>query len=223
MAFTPLSQGQQRQQQSDEDNDYLNPRDMIGHLLLVWPVRYEKETFTKYERTDGRPADAVFCDVVDLSVNGDDGQPGKLMRGCKWTQGRLIRDTKGAVGAPDPMLVQMGKDGDAFIIVEQSMNPASVQWGEWWLNAHPTFRPGENQPQSIKQQEAAAPPGPIRSAPLYPEMPQESAGVWPPTSGPPATPAAPHVESAMDRLRRQSGLPPAPPPPPVAQEENPPF
>jgi hypothetical protein len=240
MGFTSISQGQQQPRGDDEPSDYLNPRDMVGHLLLVWPVRYERDTYTKYERTDGRPADAVFCDVVDLSVNGDDGKPGKLMRGCKWTQGRLIRDTKGNVGAQDPMLFQIGKDGDAYTVVEQIHNPASVQWAEWWLAAHPTFRPGENQPQSIRQQEQQQRPpasGPIRSTPPYPDSypmpdPPQGGGVWPPTSGPPATPAAPQAESTMDRLRRQasqgnpyvpSSQPPLPPPPPGVQEENPPF
>lgn len=239
MAFTSVEQGKARPPRDENaPSDYLNPGDMVGHLLLVWPVRYERDTYTKYPRADGQPADAVYCDVVDLSVNGEDSQPGKLMRGCKWTQGRLIRDTKGAIGAREPMLIQIGKDGDAYTVIEQMHNPASVQWGEWWMNAHPNFRPGVDQPASVRQMEEQA----IREAEgrraRVDLPPQEvSVGVWPPASGPPATPAAPVnatlaslEKSAMDKLREQANRTPPPstplpPPPPPAHHADgqPPF
>jgi hypothetical protein len=142
---------------AQERSDYINPPDMINHLLLIWPVMYEQDTYTKYPRQDGRPSDAVYVDVVDLSMNGEDGQPGLVMRHAKWTQGRLIRDTKGHVGIPRdmPMLKQMTKDGDAYQLIEQAHNPGSVQMAEWWMNAHPQFQPGEN---AVQATAAPAPP-----------------------------------------------------------------
>jgi len=193
---------------------YVNPKDQVGHLLLVWPIRYETDTFTKYPRQDGKPSDAVFCDVVDLNLPDDTRQPhepqvrGKVMRQCKWTQGRLIRDTKKFVGCPDPLLVSMGKDGDAYIIVRQERNPGAVQIAEEWASRNPQFRPGADAPAREE---------PTRSTWDSPvsgnvSTEQQDFGVWPPrtttepTSTPPAAPVS-NTSAVMDRLRRQAGIP----------------
>lgn len=164
MGFTSINDSQARAQrprspEEQAERTYLSPPDMINHLLLVWPVRYEPVTVTKYPRLDGKPSDAVYVDIVDLSVRGEDGQPGKVMRQAKWTQGRLIRDTKGAIGVgrDDPMLVQMTKDGDAYQIIEQAHNPGSVQMAQWWLQAHPHFQPGQDAPQYAPANSGAVP------------------------------------------------------------------
>jgi hypothetical protein len=215
MPFTPVGAGRQ---DDDAPRTYLNPSDMVGHLLLVWPVRYEADTVTKYPRQDGRPSDAVYVDVVDLNLPDETNQPGKVMRAAKWTQGRLIRDTKHAVGVPrdGAMLVQMGKDGDAYQIIDMTTNPGAVQYAENWLAAHPQFQPGQDQPQATN-------PYPPQQ-PLT-QQPQQQ-GTWgPPVSSPP------QQESVMDRLRRQASgnnpyAPPAQPnlpPYPGFQDENPPF
>lgn len=229
MGYTPL--GTQTQQQDDQPRDYVNPPQMINHLLLIWPIRYEQDTFTKYPRQDGRPSDAVYLDVVDLSLPDEQGYAGKVMRQAKWTQGRLIRDTKNACGTPEPMLVQMGKDGDAYILIEQGQNPGSVSLADAWRAAHPDFRPSDPTPLNQNGQSTAA--APVTPAPRTPQPPQPA--VWPPVSGPPANPAAPvsapnNESVVMDRLRRQAQqnykpdapLPPPPPPAPM-QDADPPF
>lgn len=226
MPFTPVGAGRQ---DDDAPRTYLNPSDMVGHLLLVWPVRYEADTVTKYPRQDGRPSDAVYVDVVDLNLPDETNQPGKVMRAAKWTQGRLIRDTKHAVGVPrdDGMLVQMGKDGDAYQIIDMTTNPGAVQYANNWLAAHPQFQPGNDAPQRQQEPQYApaangAVPGqyeashapvpggwPIRETPPYsgnypmPAPPygvpahEEPSRVWLPTSGAPSVPAAP-VPPAQD-------------------------
>mgnify|MGYP003580050045 CR=1 FL=1 len=201
MPFTPVGANQ-----GDPENvTYVNPKDQIGHLLMVWPVRYETDTYTKYPRRDGLPSDAVYCDVVDLNLADENGYAGKLMRQCKWTQGRLIRDTKRNVGAPDPMLVRMGMDGDAYIIVDMTSDANAVALAEAWLAAHPEFKPGDSSTE----------PAPVNR----------------PQSAPPAP--QPATNATMDRLRRaaensqlkkQEPLPPPPPYPGSGQQEgNPPF
>lgn len=229
MPFTPVGAGRQ---DDEAPRTYINPPDMIGHLLIVWPVRYEADTFTKYPRQDGRPSDAVYADIVDLNLPDENNQPGKVMRQAKWTQGRLIRDTKHAIGASrdDGMLVQMARDGDAYQLIDMTTNPGAVQYAEGWLAAHPNFHPGQDAPQSNGNQQ-----GPIRSTPPYPQsfpMPQQQqqaapSGVWPPVSSPPQQ-TAPAQESMMDRLRRQAEQPNpyAPQPglrPYPGQSEDPPF
>jgi|SRR5688572_19723377 len=235
MRFATEPQGSSEERSSS----YLNPPDMVNHLLLIWPVDYEHDTYTKYPRQDGQPSDAVYCDVVDLSVNGPDGQPGYLMRGCKWTQGRLIRDTKKLVGSPDPLLKLMGKDGDAYQLFEQSTNPAAVSVAEAWATRNPGFRPGSDQPPKFAPQQQ----GPIRSTAPYPQQyPVPPAQVQQPqfqqplvvpqfptqpeSQQPLVVPQFPtQPESPMDRLRRQTAHPyfqpqdlPQPP-----QDENPPY
>jgi hypothetical protein len=245
MGFTSINDSQARAQrprspEEQAERTYINPPDMINHLLLVWPVRYEPVTETKYPRLDGKPSDAVYVDVVDLSVAGEDGYPGKVMRQAKWTQGRLIRDTKGAcgVGREEPMLVQMTKSGDAYELIEQAHNPGSVQMAEWWMNAHPQFEPGQDAPaRATPPPPAPVPAGPIRSTPPYPEsypMPAPAApaaapsGLWPPVSSPPVTHTSEQnavlarlraqAEAANPYTQKQSGPagPPLPPPPPPA-------
>jgi hypothetical protein len=216
MPFTPVGAGRQ---DDDAPRTYLNPSDIVGHLLIVWPVRYETDTATKYPRQDGRPSDAVYVDIVDLNLPDELNQPGKVMRAAKWTQGRLIRDTKHAIGVPreDAMLVQMGKDGDAYQIVDQATNPGAVEYASRWLAAHPQFHPGQDAPQPRDPQPQSSP---------WPPATGQQSGQWnPPVSGPPQS------ESTMDRLRRQAqssnpyapqpGLPTYPNP--GQQDENPPF
>jgi hypothetical protein len=221
MGYTPLGS---QSQQDDQPRDYVNPPQMINHLLLIWPIRYEQNTFTKYPRQDGRPSDAVYLDVVDLSLADEQGYAGKVMRQAKWTQGRLIRDTKGACGTPAPMLVQMGKDGDAYILIEQSHNPGSTQLADAWLAAHPDFRPSD--PVPLNQQQPPVPQITLRDVLPQAEYTEHRAA--------PVTPqpvAAPSNESVvMDRLKRQAqgnykAEQPLPPPPPPArmQDEEPPF
>jgi hypothetical protein len=192
------------QQEQERSTVYLNPPDMIHHLLLIWPVRYETDTFTKYPRKNDAgvtiPSDAVYSDIVDLSVvDPTTSQPGYLMRNCKWTQGRLIRDTKKFVGTPDPLLMQMSKDGDAYQLIPQQKNPGSVLMAEQWESRNPGFRP---------------------SVPGEQEAPQATAT--------PVTAQSPEA-SAMDRLRRQAGNTPPLAPQPLTlasvmgQEEEPPF
>lgn len=222
MPFTPVGQ---QAQNDDSPRVYVNPPDMIGHLLLVWPVDYQTDVPTKYPKKNDAgqviPSDAVFLDIVDLNLPGEDGGPGFVMRRARWTQGRLIRDTKHAVGIgrDQAMLVQMTKDGDAYQIVDQSTNPGAVQYAEGWLAAHPQFQPGDDGPHPQPQGPAQHPTQPQQHP--APQQPQ-----WaPPVSGPP-TPQ----QSAMDRLRRAAGQPqvhgdPLPPAYPGSgqQEEQPPF
>ena len=199
---------------SDEGtgNVYINPKDMIGHLLLIWVIDYKTDVPTKYPRKDDRgnplPADAVFCDLVDLSVSGDDGQPGMVMRRARWTQGRLIRDTKKWVGTPDPLLASMGKDGDAYVLTFQDKNPRAVAIADAWETRNPGFVPGADAPAREE---------PTRSTWDSPvsgnvSTEQQDFGVWPPrtttepTSTPPAAPVS-NTSAVMDRLRRQAGIP----------------
>lgn len=206
-----------------EKRTYINPPQMIGHLLLVWVIDYQTDVPTKYPRKDDRgnllPADAVFCDIVDLNMPDENGQRGFLMRRSRWTQGRLIRDTKKWVGCPDPLLVSMGKDGDAYIITFQDKNPGAVSVAEEWASRNPNFVPGADAPQP---RESEPQPDPWAVNDWNSVAPSQDS-VWPPatTSQPTSTPPAANLDQqrqgAMDRLRAQANLPIPP------QDEEIPF
>jgi len=208
MGYIPLGAGSPKD--DDAPRTYVNPPEMINHLLLIWPIWYETDTYTQYPRQDGKPSDAVYVDIVDLSMADENGYAGKLMRNTKWTQGRLIRDTKNACGTQEPMLAQMTIDGKAYQLVEQKQNPGSVSLADAWRAAHPDFVPSQ--------------PGQVETA--APEPPR-------PTSAPPAppVPSGPQTSAVMDRLRQasQSGYRPGtqhplpPPAPKQEQETEPPF
>lgn len=219
MPFTPVGGNGPN---SETETTYVNPEQMIGHLLLIWPTEYEADSYTIHPRQDGKPSDAVYADVVDLNLPDDYGQPGKVMRRVKWMQWRLIRDTKHAVGATreDAMLAVMSKDGRAYELADMTHNQQALQVANRWLGEHPQFNPGQDQPVPRVQA----------------QQPQQNNGGWnqnqnqwtpnQQVSSPPQRRNA--EESAMDRLRRQSANNPYVtgqqlPPPYSGQPEEAPF
>lgn len=132
-----------------ESSGRLNPRDIVGHLLLVWPTDYLPSIQTKFSKTD-KPSDAVVVDVVDLDeADPVTMQPGCLYTGVWWLQSKLIQSLKRRIGSPDPILARMDK-GSAnpgmnapFILTSATGDPSAVRRAETWLAANPQFQPAE--------------------------------------------------------------------------------
>lgn len=150
----------------------LNPRDIIGHLLMVWPTEYIENNPTRYSKA-GQASDVIVVDVVDLDEYDEGtGLPGKLSRNVWWRPGRLIGALKKQVGTKDPYLAWM-KQGVAsqgmnapFMLVTATADPAAVEKAEAWLATYPEFRPsgpgnGEQQTQRFEPT-AQAEPEPAR-------------------------------------------------------------
>ena len=151
----------------------LNPRDVIGHLLMVWPVDYIEHSPTKYSKA-GQASDVIVVDVVDLDdVDEGTGLPGKLCRSVWWRPGNLIKALKKQVGTKDPYLAWMNQGGASqgmnapFILTSATADPKAVERAEAWLAAYPDFRPtvlqsGQQEGPRFEPGIPAEPPEPTR-------------------------------------------------------------
>lgn len=125
----------------------INPRDVVGHLLLIWVIDYLPHKPTQYSRPD-KPSDVIVVDVVDLDVvDPETGQPGLLARHTWWRQAKLIQKLKDKVGNPNPWLAYMAKGGAStgfnapFVLNGASNDPAAKQRAIEWVHRNPGFQP----------------------------------------------------------------------------------
>ena len=123
------------------------PKDLVGHLLMVWPVDYIDDAPSKFSRP-GAQSDVIVVDLVDLdTVDEYTKQQGQLSRQCWWRPGRLIGSLKRRLGSKDPVLawMQMGTASKGmnapYELVSATGDPASVARAQAWLEANPDFEP----------------------------------------------------------------------------------
>lgn len=156
------------QSTSSEGGEYLNPRDVIGHLLMVWVIEY-----IEHAPTSKNPkGDAMVVDVVDLHP----GQ-GKLYRIEWWRPGVLVGALKKVgVGNPEPILgvmrVKTMPKGDTFEIESHSQNPRAVALAHRWFDANPGFRPSVPQPREAPPERTSNAPAPATFNPNQKVAPQ---------------------------------------------------
>jgi len=133
----------------------LNPRDIIGHLVMVWATDYIPHSPTRHTKP-GKPSDVIVVDVVDLDQVDELGQPGLLARQVWWRQVKLIMALKGRIGKPTPILAKMGQ-GKAtqglppFELFSMTSDAGCVQRANAWLTAHPDFTPSARGEQNGEQ------------------------------------------------------------------------
>lgn len=125
----------------------INPRDCVGHLLLIWVIDYLPHKPTQFSRPD-KPSDVIVVDVVDLDVvDPESDQPGLLARHTWWRQAKLIQKLKTKVGSPNPWLAYMAKGGAStgfnapFVLNGASSEPAAKQRAVEWMTRNPGFVP----------------------------------------------------------------------------------
>lgn len=191
--------------------DRLNPKDCVGHLLMVWAVDYIPDSPTKYSRPD-RPSDVVVVDVVNLDQADENGFQGALYRRCWWRQARLIAALKGRVGKLNYLLARM-TEGVAtmgkppFELYSCTNDPGAVGRASMWLEAHRDFRPsGQELLRQEWQQQSIKDPSPLEQA-------AEKS----------LTPGQTDYLSRLAQAGQQgvARLTPPPPPPPPQNEEIP--
>ncbi len=126
--------------------DYLNPKDLINHLLIIWSIDYVENSPTKFSKP-GQPADAVIVDVVDLDgYDPETNQPGRLARGTWWRQGRLIRELKRCLGNQNPKLAWMTQGISTsgyppYELRDATTDQGAITRATHWMQAHPGFKP----------------------------------------------------------------------------------
>lgn len=174
----------------------INPKDVVGHLLLVWATDYVADSPTQFSRPD-KPSDVIVVDVVDLDQVDENGTPGLLARKTWWRQAQLIGSLKTRIGLQDAMLVRMARGGASmgrnapYVLQSATADPQAVQRANNWFAANPGFTPSPRK----------APPGVEQ------------------LTEPAATGAASATETLLEQMARQAqNLPPAKP-----QPDSPPF
>lgn len=127
----------------------INPRDALGHLLMIWAIEYLPHKPTQYSRPD-KPSDVIVVDVVDLDVpDPETNQPGLLARHVWWRQAKLIQSLKTRIGTGRPLLAYMTQGGATtgfnrpFVLNSATGEPAAVQRANDWRARNPSFKPSE--------------------------------------------------------------------------------
>lgn len=125
----------------------INPKDCVGHLLLIWVIEYMAHKPTMYSRPD-KPSDVIVVDCVDLDeLDPETQQQGLLARHTWWRQAKLIQKLKPLVGTPNPLLAVMGKGGASqgfnapFVLNDAKGDPGARQRAQEWAARNPGFKP----------------------------------------------------------------------------------
>jgi len=128
----------------------LNPKMILGHLLVVWVTDYIKHSPTKYTVV-GKPSDVVVVDCIDLDqVDETSGEVGLIARNCWWRQSRLIQLLKRRVGMPNPILIRITQGSQAnspYEAVSQRSDEAAMTRLHQWFQRNPDFIPSVKRPR----------------------------------------------------------------------------
>lgn len=131
-------------------SELFDPRSHQDHLLIVklWdevaPVVTEFCP-TGYVTRNGKewPNNALRASIVDLDMDADDGNRGRVYSAAMILTGLLIKELKRSVGKT-LLLVWKQKDpsdkSSPYSVWEMKGDTQAVEVGRNWLNAHPEFR-----------------------------------------------------------------------------------
>lgn len=144
---------------------WLDPKEIIGDLLIVWAIRYIEHSPTKHS-VPGRNSDVVVVDGVNLDRVGADGTEGVIIRNSWWRQGRLIMVLKKRIGNPKPILIRLSKgtsSNSPYELHTQTADPDAMRrYKEWW-DRNPDFEP--TNPGEVEASPAQAPAQPQQLVP----------------------------------------------------------
>lgn len=131
-------------------SELFDPRSHQDHLLIVklWdevaPVVTEFCP-TGYVTRNGKewPNNALRASIVDLDMDADDGNRGRVYPAAMILTGLLIKELKRSVGKT-LLLVWKQKDpsdkSSPYSVWEMKGDAQAVEVGRNWLNAHPEFK-----------------------------------------------------------------------------------
>lgn len=156
----------------------INPRDVVGHLLIVWAIEYLEHKPTQFSRPD-KPSDVIVVDVVDLDLLDPEKNnlPGLLARHVWWRQAKLIQALRPRVGGK-PLLAYMAKGGAStgfnapFVLNSATGEPAAVQRASEWFRRNADFQP--SQPFSLTDGVGEVPAQPTSEPTLLERMTQQA-------------------------------------------------
>ena len=139
--------------------EWLDPKTVIGDLLIVWAIRYIEHSPTRHS-VPGRNSDVIVVDGVNLDQPGPDGFEGVIARNSWWRQSRLIMVLKKRVGLPNPILIRLSKgtsSNSPYELHTQSADKEAMRRFREWCERNPDFEPSspgelDATPQQAPQQ-----------------------------------------------------------------------
>jgi hypothetical protein len=196
------------------------PKDVVGHLLIVWAVEYIEHSPTRFTK-EGQRADVTVVDVVDLDqVDPETNQVGLLCRRSWWRGARLNQALKNKAGSGTPLLARMAK-GQAtqgmppYVLESMTSDPNSVNRANAWFAANPGFEPSKPAPKWTDD-------GSTQDVGEDASFTPHTSGVNPGINIPPGHQESLRGMSTLEAMARRATMPP-PQPPHHGQPEEPPF
>jgi hypothetical protein len=143
--------------------EFIKPKDLRGHLLIVYPIGYIPHIQTRFSSAD-KKSDAITVDVIDLDDKDEFGAPGKIYRNSNWMQSQLIVALRSMIGGKVLGRIDLGVSRNGmnppWTLVDALDDPVARERAAAWKQAHPDFRPSTfvvrdpapAQPQQVQQQ-----------------------------------------------------------------------
>ena len=153
---TPIDDGWG--QAVESGGEYIQPRQLQGNLLILFPTGYVPFIQTKFSQP-GKQSDAIRVDVVNLDEADENGRPGKVYRNCNW-MGAIIGNLRPMIGKRVLGTVGQGvpKNGmnAPWQVIDKLNDPAARERANAWVQANPGFTPSVF---SLRDDQATAPQG----------------------------------------------------------------
>lgn len=166
--------------------EFIGPKDLLGHLLIVHPIEHVEGVKTQYGLKDG-----IRVDIAVLTARDNTGQP-LVYEGVTWLSAKLIASLKKTIGQLVLARMSQGaaKPGQepAWELVDAMTDPAAVAAATAYMSAHPEFSARSSVTQHapaavsaavpvqpVQQPAAVAAAIPVQSLPTQPQAAQMAA------------------------------------------------
>lgn len=190
--------------------EFIKIGQLAGHLIIAYPIGYIEHLPTKFSTPDKR-SDAIACDIVDLDVMDENGQPGKIYRNQRLMQGQVIAALRPRIGGRVLGRVTQGISRNGmnppWQIQDATKDPDAIARATAWVQVHADFVASEFV-AFVPRQQPAAPqfqqaPTQQYQQPQYGGYPQQAPAQQPQFGGYPQAP---------QQQPQYGGYPPAQPP-----------
>lgn len=173
-------------QPTEVGGEFIKPKDLRGHLLIVFPIGYVPHIQTRFSSPD-KKSDAITVDVIDLDDKDEYGAPGKIYRNSNWMQSQLIVGLRSLIGSKALGRIDLGMSRNGmnapWVFNSAAEDSSARERASAWLREHPHFAPTvfSLREQSSPQQETVQqrPPQNQYDRPA-PSQPAQSYGIQQP-------------------------------------------
>lgn len=131
-------------QPTEVGGEFIKPKDLRNHLLIVFPIGYVPHIQTRFSSPD-KKSDAITVDVIDLDEKDEYGNPGKVYRNSNWMQSQLIVGLRSLIGSKALGRIDLGMSRNGmnapWVFNSAADDPTARERAAEWLRQHPLFQP----------------------------------------------------------------------------------